>query len=71
MSVLQSEGFRVIGASWRQRDTIRNFGAFAESQEAHGMMATLWFYVPLRNWTVIEAIITESARAFPEHTEDE
>jgi len=64
MSILQSEGFRVIGATWRRTETTENFSAYAEKNDAYGMMATVWFHLPLQQWDIIEQILTESARIF-------
>jgi hypothetical protein len=66
MSILQSEGFRVIGATWRKGATTANFSAFAARHDAYGMMATIWFYVPLRQWSMVESILHESGRLFRE-----
>ncbi len=63
MSILQAEGFRVIGAVWKKGSTARNFSAYAAEHGAYGMMATTWFYVPLRQWPVVDSILSESGRA--------
>lgn len=61
---MQSEGFRVIGATWDTPQTTQQFSRFAASNGAYGMMATTWFYVPLERFDVVEAILSFSGAAF-------
>lgn len=55
---LQSEGFRVIAATWKQEETIRNFARYARDKGAYGLMATTWYNMdapkagPLVQWIV-------------------
>lgn len=64
LTVLQKEGFRVIGATWEKEDTIRNFSSYAAKHGAYGMMATTWFHVQRKEWDVVEEIIKVSGEAF-------
>lgn len=62
---LQSEGFRVIAATWKQEETIRNFARYARDKGAYGLMATTWYNMdapkagPLVQW-----ILRASGRFF-------
>ncbi len=64
LSVMQKEGFRVIGATWKKSETILNFSRYAAEHSAYGMMATTWFHVQKKEWDIVEKIIKESGKAF-------
>jgi len=64
LAIFQSEGFRVIGTTWRNSETTRLFSQFAADNDAYGMMATIWFYVPLRKWSTAEEILRVSAEYY-------
>jgi len=64
LSVMQKEGFRVIGATWVNERTIKNFSKYASKHKAYGMMATTWWHVQKRNWDVVERIIKVSGENF-------
>lgn len=64
LAVMQKEGFRVIGATWKKPRTITNFSRYAAQHHAYGMMATTWFHVQRNEWNVVERIIRESGAAF-------
>ena len=64
ISTMKKEGFRVLGATWRNETTIHNFSRYAASHGASGMIATTWFYVPKREWDVVERIIKISGEVF-------
>ncbi len=64
LRVIQKEGFRIIGVTWKTARTIRNFSRYASLNKAHGMMATTWFHVQRKEWDVVERIIRESGEAF-------
>ncbi|BCO09744.1 hypothetical protein GF1_21200 [Desulfolithobacter dissulfuricans] len=64
LAVMQQEGFRVIGSSWKREKTMRNFSRYAAGQGALGMMATTWFHVQRREWAVVERIIRTSGESF-------
>ncbi len=66
LSVMQNEGFRVIGATWKKQETIRNFSRYAAMHNAYGMMATTWFHVQREEWDIVEKIIWDSGKAFKE-----
>ncbi len=64
LAVMQKEGFRVIGTTWKKPRTIDNFSRYAAQHHAYGMMATTWFHVQRKEWDVVERIIRESGDAF-------
>lgn len=64
VAVLIDEGFRVIGATWKNRKTLRNFSRYASENGADGMMATTWYHVQRKEWDVVEGIIGSSGRVF-------
>lgn len=61
---MEQEGFRVIGATWKSENTIRNFSQYAAEHGAHGMMATTWFHVQRKEWDIVDGIIRMSGEAF-------
>jgi hypothetical protein len=64
LATMKQEGFRVIGVTWKKKETIRNFSRYAAQHGAYGMMATIWFYVPRRKWDVVDIIIRTSGEVF-------
>jgi len=64
LSAFKDEGFRVLGSSWKDSRTIRNFSRYAARHGADGMIATTWFHVQRREWDVVKRIIRESGEAF-------
>lgn len=64
MSVMQSEGFRVIGATWKREETMRNFSRYALSRHAYGLMATTWFHVQRNDRDLVDWIIRSSGMLF-------
>lgn len=64
LSVMQSEGFRVIGSTWKIDATTRNFSHYASHHAAYGMMATTWFHVQRKEWDIVDTIITASGEIF-------
>ena len=64
LPVMQAEGFRVIGATFRKEDTIQNFSRYASNHDAYGMMATSWFHVTRREWDKVDRIIKFSGETF-------
>lgn len=68
---LVSEGFSVIGSTWTRDDTTNNFSAFAARSGAMGMLATTWFYVPKKEWDVVERVISVSGKAFGKEFPDD
>jgi hypothetical protein len=71
LSIMQKEGFRVIGATWAKEKTIKNFSKYASKSKAYGMMATTWWHVQKRNWDVVEKIIKVSGQYFLNDFPDE
>lgn len=76
LSIMQQEGFSVVGASWRRLQTTQNFSLYAGQNGAYGMMATSWFVEGTKhnrvvnNWNDLMQIVRESGliflRDFPE-----
>lgn len=64
LSVMQNEGFRVIGTTWKKENTIRNFSGYAKQNNAYGMMATTWWHVQKKQWDIVGDIITKSGLIF-------
>jgi len=64
LSVMQSEGFKVIGATWKTESAIRNFSRYARDNEGYGMMATTWFHVQKKQLEVVDWIIRSSGSLF-------
>ncbi len=60
----RQEGYRVLGATWKTTETIRNFSSYAATNGASGMIATTWFHVQRKEWDVVERIIRESGAIF-------
>jgi hypothetical protein len=64
LAVLRDEGFRVIGTTFRNKKTIRQFSRYASKHGAYGMMATSWFYVGRGDWDTVNQIMTISGETF-------
>jgi len=64
VKVLQQEGFRVIGATWKKEKSIKNFSRYAANHGAYGMIATTWWHVQRKEWDVVDRIINFSGKAF-------
>lgn len=64
LDAFKEEGFRVLGATWKDTKTIHNFSRYAATHRADGMIATTWFYVQRKDWDVVDRIIFESGDAF-------
>lgn len=64
LATLQQEGFRVIGTTFHQAETVRNFSRYAAVHKAYGMMATTWFLLPRKEWGEAERVIRESGALF-------
>ena len=64
LAAFKQEGFRVLGATWKKQQTIRNFSRYAALHGADGMIATTWFHVQKKEWELVEQIITISGKAF-------
>ncbi len=71
LSIMQKEGFRVVGATWVKERTIRNFSNYASRHKAYGMIATTWWHVQKRNWDIVERIIKVSGETFLKYFPDE
>lgn len=64
LSKLQEEGFKVIGVTWKNQKTIRNFSRYAKNHNAYGMMATTWFHVQRNEMELVKWIIQTSGLLF-------
>lgn len=64
LAVMKTEGFRVLGTTWRKEITIKNFSRYAAIHNAEGMIATLWHDVQRRKWNVVEHTIKFSGETF-------
>lgn len=62
--VMQQEGFRVIGSTWKSEQATRNFSSYASNHGAYGMMATTWFHVQRKEWDLVNKIIKASGETF-------
>jgi hypothetical protein len=64
LSILQSEGFKVIGATWKNEKATRNFARYALSNRAHGMMATTWYNFHAKDADLVNWIVRSSGAIF-------
>lgn len=64
LAAFRAEGFRVLGSTWKNNKTTRNFSRYAATHGADGMIATTWFHVQRKEWDVVESIIRDSGEAF-------
>jgi len=64
LAAFRVDGFRVLGASWKNTKTIRNFSSYAAKHGAEGMIATTWWPVQGKEWDVVDQIIQVSGEAF-------
>ena len=61
-----SAGYRVLGSSWKQLDTMRNFSRYVANLPVggEGMIATTWNLVQLEEWQEVDEIISTAGEAF-------
>ena len=64
MSVLQAEGFKVIGSTWHDETTTRNFARYARANRAFGMMASTWYHIHADKADLVDRIVRSSGRFF-------
>ncbi len=67
-----SKGFKVLGSTWKDKTTIKNFSHYVCSKNnlnAMGMIATTWFLFNNRNTDTIGNIVDVSSKAFAECNE--
>ncbi len=64
LAAIRNDGFRVLGATWENERTTRNFSRYASSHGADGMIATTWFHVGLKEWDLVDRIIRTSGAIF-------
>lgn len=60
------EGRRVLGATWKNEKTTRNFSRYLANMPrgGEGMIATTWFHVQRKQWEIVTEIIRVSGEAF-------
>lgn len=68
---MHAEGFRVLGATWRSAEVIKNFSHYAALNGAEGMIASTWFIPGARknngvinNWMDLNELILTSGKVF-------
>lgn len=64
IDIMQGEGFRVIGATWKQESATRKFSRYALSRHAYGLMATTGFHIQQNDTKMIHWIIQASGALF-------
>jgi len=64
LALFENEGFRVLGATWKNEETTKNFSQYAASHGADGMIATTWFHVQRKEWDIVNQIIEVSGKTF-------
>ena len=65
INVFHREGFRVLGATWKKEQTIRDFSRYAAHNGADGMIATTWFHTREKGGNeTVNRIIDASGKAF-------
>lgn len=64
LATFKSDGFQVLGSTWKKFDTTKNFSRYASKNSANGMIATTWVHVQRKEWDVVERIIRESGETF-------
>lgn len=64
MDIMQGEGFRVIGTTWKRESTTRKFSRYALSRRAYGLMATTGSAVQQNDTDMIHWIIQASGALF-------
>lgn len=71
LAAFEREGFRVLGATWKESENIRNFSRYAATHGADGMIATTWYHDPKsKDWGNVARIIRESGEAFSKNFPD-
>jgi hypothetical protein len=70
LATFRREGFRVLGATWKNPKTLRNFSHYAANNGADGMIATTWSYVQRKEWDVVDSILENSGTIFKSNFPD-
>jgi hypothetical protein len=77
IDLYKREGFRVIGATFKNLETMHNFTSYAAQHGASGMIATTWF-IPghrskkvVNSWAKVGSIIIDSGKTFLKDFPDE
>jgi hypothetical protein len=64
LATMVNEGFKVIGATFKNVDTIGEFSRYAAEHGALGMIATTWAHVQRKEWDVVDNILMVSGKTF-------
>lgn len=64
LTAFREAGFRVLGATWKNTETIKNFSSYAAKHRARGMIATTWIHTQRRDWDIVDKIIEVSGDSF-------
>jgi hypothetical protein len=57
-------GHGVLGATFKNSETTRNFSRYAADVGAQGMIGTTWGFVPRKQWEEVQRLLDVSAEAF-------
>ena len=77
INMFRSEGFRVLGSTWRDIKTTRAFSHYASKNGAEGMIATTWFAPKRRTnaiitkWSEVNNLVRQSGKVFQRDFPDE
>ncbi|WP_172588504.1 family 20 glycosylhydrolase [Ferriphaselus amnicola] len=71
LRALRSDGFRVLGATYLDKNTMHGFSQYASQNGGDGMIATLWVYPMRKDWETTYQIIRESGAVFNRDFPDE
>ena len=65
-ATLAEEGFKVVGATWKNNRNIKHFSEQVLTIEPRplGMVATTWFHGPRQEWDIVNEIIEVSGARF-------
>lgn len=68
LAAFKKDGFRVLGAGWRNIQTTKKFSQYAALNGADGMIVTTWFDPSeprvVQTWDELGKIISETGKAF-------
>jgi hypothetical protein len=68
LAAFKADGFRVLGATWKNSQTTRNFSRYAAVHGAEGMIVTTWFDPNepkvVHSWDELSQIIQEAGKDF-------
>ena len=67
LATFRREGFKVVGTTWQQEDTVRNFTRYAAENGGTGMIASTWYFVQRRDWEVVNRVIDYSGKIYSDY----